>query len=255
MWGTESVSFMPGGHRTPEPAGRWSLALVCGLGALLLVAGLMARLITPQTLDRARMIGVEAIDFIRPPAEEIQEVLPTPPKIAPEPPPPSPPPPIPKTITETVPPVVMPEPAPLTPAVPPMRDLSPSRLMSDVHAPPKAPVVASPVVESVNAPVAAPVVKPVQPAPAFSEDLLPLYTPNPDFPRRAKRRHIEGWVNVQFTITVEGKVVDVQVLASEPEGVFEQATLQKVAQWKFKPQLLDGKPSPRRVVQTVYFKF
>lgn len=90
--------------------------------------------------------------------------------------------------------------------------------------------------------------------PSFDEDLYPILTNEPNYPSRAKRARIEGWVNVAFTITLDGKVVDIEVIAAQPEGVFENSTLNALKGWRFKPQILAGKPQERRVVQTIQFE-
>jgi periplasmic protein TonB len=98
-----------------------------------------------------------------------------------------------------------------------------------------------------------PIQLPAQLAPQFTENLFPLHIPQPAYPRRARSRGIEGWVKVGFTIQPNGKVKDIVILNAEPSGIFDNATRRSVAQWTFKPQLLDGKPTPRRVEQTIRF--
>lgn len=90
--------------------------------------------------------------------------------------------------------------------------------------------------------------------PTFDQDLYPILTNDPIYPSRAKRAKIEGWVNVAFTITVDGKVTGIEILAAEPEGVFENSTLNALKNWHFKPQILSGKAQERRVVQTIQFE-
>ncbi len=41
-------------------------------------------------------------------------------------------------------------------------------------------------------------------------DVIPLVRINPEYPNRARERGIEGWVQVQFTITPAGTVADVR---------------------------------------------
>ena len=90
-------------------------------------------------------------------------------------------------------------------------------------------------------------------APQFTLNLFPLHTPQPIYPRRARSRGIEGTVKVGFTIEPNGKVSNIDILNATPSGVFDNATRRSVAQWKFKPQLLEGKPTRRRVEQTIRF--
>ncbi len=68
----------------------------------------------------------------------------------------------------------------------------------------------------------------------------------PQYPMRAKRRNIEGWVQVQFVVDRQGRVAEVEILDHEPPGVFEQAVRQSVAKWRFEPGTVGGVP-----VQTV----
>ena len=89
--------------------------------------------------------------------------------------------------------------------------------------------------------------------PQFTENLFPLHTPNPIYPKRAKKRGIEGWVKVSFTIQTNGKVEGIVVISSEPAGIFDNASRRTVSKWKFKPQLLAGKPTARKVEKTIRF--
>ena len=43
-------------------------------------------------------------------------------------------------------------------------------------------------------------------------DVIPLVRINPEYPRRAQERGIEGWVQFEFTITPSGTVADVKVI-------------------------------------------
>jgi protein TonB len=91
---------------------------------------------------------------------------------------------------------------------------------------------------------------------AFEPDntLMPVSRTPPRYPYQAKRRGIEGWVRVAFTVTSDGDVEDVVVEAAEPAGIFEQSALAAVSQWKFKPRTEDGQPVASRAEQLVEFK-
>ena len=69
----------------------------------------------------------------------------------------------------------------------------------------------------------------------------------PDFPKRALRRNIEGWVDVEFTVTATGEVSEIEIVDAEKSGYFEKATRQAVAQWRFEPQVFRGEPHGQRV--------
>lgn len=72
-------------------------------------------------------------------------------------------------------------------------------------------------------------------------EAVPLVRVPPQYPERAQQRGIEGRVLVQFTITKSGSVRDPKVIASEPPGVFDQAAMKAVLQWKYNPKIVNGK--------------
>ena len=82
-------------------------------------------------------------------------------------------------------------------------------------------------------------------------DVIPLVRVKPDYPQRALRRNIEGWVVVQFTITPAGTVKDAKVVDAEPKGLFEEAALKAIARWRYNPKVVDGVAVERVGVQTL----
>lgn len=85
-------------------------------------------------------------------------------------------------------------------------------------------------------------------------ELIPLVKIAPRYPRKAALAGKEGWVKVEFTVTELGTVTDVDVLDSKPRRLFDRAAKKAILKWKFKPRIVDGKPVPRRAVQTIEFK-
>ena len=71
-------------------------------------------------------------------------------------------------------------------------------------------------------------------------DIVPLVRVDPEYPPRAKQRGIEGWVEVEFTITKVGTVRDERVLNSNPPRVFDRAALQAIRRWRYNPQIEIG---------------
>jgi TonB family protein len=71
-------------------------------------------------------------------------------------------------------------------------------------------------------------------------------TVQPIYPMRAVNGKIEGWVDVEFTVAETGKVRDVSVRSASIPGVFEEAAVKAVSQWRYKPVLRDAKPVPVR---------
>lgn len=55
----------------------------------------------------------------------------------------------------------------------------------------------------------------------------------PRYPINALRRGLSGWVRVAFTVRPDGSVDNPQLIASQPEGVFDQAALAVARQWRF----------------------
>jgi len=79
-----------------------------------------------------------------------------------------------------------------------------------------------------------------------SDDLVPLGRPFPEIPQKALINGISGWVDVAFTVGVDGRVRDADVIASEPDQLFDAAALKAVYRWRFKPPIVDGHGFERR---------
>jgi len=73
-------------------------------------------------------------------------------------------------------------------------------------------------------------------------DALPLVRVEPEYPPQARQRRLEGWVQVQFTISTAGSVKDAVVVKSS-HTLFERNAVQAVNKWKYQPQLREGKPA------------
>jgi TonB family protein len=63
-----------------------------------------------------------------------------------------------------------------------------------------------------------------------------------DYPDSALRRGIEGWVELSFVVTTDGKVTDVKVTDSNPPGVFDAAASKALSHVRYKPATQAGKP-------------
>lgn len=72
------------------------------------------------------------------------------------------------------------------------------------------------------------------PADALIKRVEPIYPPI------AQAAHITGMVNLEFTISTKGDVTDVKVLGGHP--MLQQAAIDAVKQWKYRPILLNEKP-------------
>jgi protein TonB len=82
-------------------------------------------------------------------------------------------------------------------------------------------------------------------------DVIPLVRINPDYPPRALSRGLEGWVQVQFTITPTGTVADAKVINAEPKNIFDDAALKAIARWRYNPKVEGGVAVERVGVQTI----
>ena len=78
-----------------------------------------------------------------------------------------------------------------------------------------------------------------------------LKIPGLEYPKDAMLNGVEGWVIAQIEIAADGSVVSVTVTASDPPGVFDEAAVNALKRWRFKPSE-DG--LPRFVHQTIEFQ-
>jgi protein TonB len=62
-----------------------------------------------------------------------------------------------------------------------------------------------------------------------------------DYPSEALRRSIEGWVDVSYMVTAEGKVTTVKVLDSSPHGMFDAAATKALTRVRYHPMTQGGK--------------
>jgi TonB family protein len=72
------------------------------------------------------------------------------------------------------------------------------------------------------------------PLPSVFRDVKPVRKVKPIYPPEAEAQHIQGRVKVRLSVDLEGNVTDVELLFSEPPGVFDEAVLTAVKQYKFK---------------------
>jgi protein TonB len=76
---------------------------------------------------------------------------------------------------------------------------------------------------------------------------------DPVYPAAALRNGTQGWVELEFTVTPNGSVRDIDVVAAEPRGVFDAAATEAVAAWRFRPRYVNGKPVAQRSTITMRF--
>ncbi|MBT8341976.1 MAG: energy transducer TonB, partial [Desulfatitalea sp.] len=75
----------------------------------------------------------------------------------------------------------------------------------------------------------------------------------PVYPMRARSRGIQGWVKVSFIVDEAGHVDDIQIVAADPEGIFEERVRRCVAQWRFAPGTVEGMVVKAKAETTIRF--
>jgi protein TonB len=60
-------------------------------------------------------------------------------------------------------------------------------------------------------------------------------------------------VIVQMLIGKDGSVLEAKIQRSQPEGFFDEAVMDVVRGWRFKPATYQGRPVDLRVDQTIRF--
>lgn len=72
-------------------------------------------------------------------------------------------------------------------------------------------------------------------------DYLPIVRVAPVYPARALSRGLEGHVDLSFTVTETGSVIDPIVIFST-SSLFDRAASRAVLKFKYKPRVVDGVP-------------
>lgn len=60
------------------------------------------------------------------------------------------------------------------------------------------------------------------------------------YPISAAKQGIEGFVQLEFDISAEGKPVNIKVVKSEPEGIFDEKAICALSKWKYAPKIENG---------------
>lgn len=88
---------------------------------------------------------------------------------------------------------------------------------------------------------------------ARDSDFIPVYVPQPQYPRRAQTRAKEGYAVVEVIITTTGGVRDPILIEEWPEGWgFGRSALKASNKLKYNPRVVDGVPQE---VSGVMYKF
>jgi protein TonB len=84
-------------------------------------------------------------------------------------------------------------------------------------------------------------------------DYIPVYVPQPMYPRRAQSRGVGGYAVVEVTITTTGAVRDPKMVEEHPTGYgFGAAAVKAAEKLKYNPRVVSGVPQE---VPGVLYKF
>lgn len=83
---------------------------------------------------------------------------------------------------------------------------------------------------------------------------IPKLRVPPEYPKSARAKNITGYVVLSLLVDEEGSVQQVEILESQPQKVFDEASVLAVRQWKFEPGRYKGKPVKTWVKQVVKFE-
>lgn len=63
---------------------------------------------------------------------------------------------------------------------------------------------------------------------------------SPEYPKKARKQHVEGTVRLHAIIAKDGSVKDLEIVSGDP--LLVDAALKAVRQWRYEPTLWDGRP-------------
>lgn len=69
-----------------------------------------------------------------------------------------------------------------------------------------------------------------------------LFRTRPVYPAGAMSKNVTGRVSFKMLVDRDGMIKTVEILEAEPSGVFEEATVNAVRQWRFQPAKVKGEP-------------
>ncbi len=73
----------------------------------------------------------------------------------------------------------------------------------------------------------------------------------PEYPRRAFRNGVQGWVVVRLDVGADGRTSNVEIVESQPTNAFNREARRTVRNWVFEPP---GEPGLERCVVVLDFR-
>jgi protein TonB len=80
-----------------------------------------------------------------------------------------------------------------------------------------------------------------------------LYSPPPEYPKKARDKHRQGTVALRIVVGVNGLPSDIAVTRSLSHD-FDKAAVDAVKKWKFSPATKDGEPVSAYITIEVSFR-
>ena len=80
-----------------------------------------------------------------------------------------------------------------------------------------------------------------------------VYQAPMQYPARAKVKGVEGYVVLSLLIGVTGEIEQIELVESQPQGVFDQVATQGVSSWQFEPAMYQGQAVRSWAKQRVRF--
>jgi len=81
-------------------------------------------------------------------------------------------------------------------------------------------------------------------------DYLPIVRIEPQYPRRANTRGLEGQCLMEFTVTQSGTTKDIFAVECT-SSLFQRSSIRAIEKWKYKPRVSNGNPVEVAGVQTI----
>ena len=82
---------------------------------------------------------------------------------------------------------------------------------------------------------------------------IPLSTPEPMYPKSASKNRLGGDTIVGMTVLTDGSVADINLVGSSARS-FDEATLNTLRKWKFKPAMCGAEPVISDIQVVVSFR-
>jgi TonB family protein len=93
----------------------------------------------------------------------------------------------------------------------------------------------------------------VPPGTDLNRDAYLVESEPAEYPTELRSALVEGYVYLDFAVDAQGTVSDVQVLGSDPAGLFEPFAIAAAQQWRYSPKVVAGQPVASRTDTIVAF--